>query len=352
MGQLQDIESLEKVEIPDFDIAEWHEFSQEQGWSDGMPLVPPTEAAVAKFLDAVRGDNGGFKPLSPRFVSPTLESAAANAVMAGCKPEYFPVVLAALRAVSDPQFNQHGTMATTHPCAPCILVSGPITRELSINGGTNCFGQGSRANATIGRALALILRNVGGGIPGDTDRSTQGNPGKYSLCFAENEDACPWEPYRVRRRFSREDNIVTMFSTESPHNINDHGSTSGDALITTIAGTMSQSGSNTMYGDGPTLVVIGPEHAATLHEDGWTIESIQDAIYDRGWIPADKISDENKVYFATYHRHPGPRGYSVAPSPRDIQIVVAGGPGKHSAWLPSFGATVPICERIMKPTGV
>jgi len=351
MAQLAGSETSEILDIEDLDPAQWNEFACNEGWSDGLPLIPPTEALVDEFLRACRGDDEPLRPLSPRLVTPTLRSAAANAVMAGCKPQYFPVVLAALRAISVPGYNLHGTLATTHPCGPTIMIGGPIRHDLSVNCATNCFGQGSRPNATIGRALALIIRNVGGGVPGATDRATQGSPAKYTFCFGENEEECPWEPYRVRRGFAREESVVTVFATEPPHNINDHASDNGASLLTTVASVMSQSGSNSMYGDGPTLLVFSPEHAQTLHRDGWTIEAIQHRVFDLARIPTLQVSVENQEAFGRSGRRPEHGGYSITPKPEDIHIVVAGGAGKHSAWIPSFGATELSCVRVKPPRG-
>ena len=155
--------------------------------------------------------------------------------MAGCRPEYFPVVLAALRGVLKDEYNLHGTLATTHPCAPMVMVNGPLRQTLDINCSSNCFGQGWRANATIGRALELILLNVGGAKPGVMDRSTHGSPAKYAFCFGENEEESPWEPYHVRRGFAPEDSVVTVMAGEPPHNINDHASSSAEGILTTIS---------------------------------------------------------------------------------------------------------------------
>jgi hypothetical protein len=153
MGEIAETET---IEIGDLDPEEWAEYAIEQGWSDGLPLVMPTERAVTRMAEGARGDNEPFPPISPRQVVPTLQSLAANAVMAGGRPEYFPVVLAALRGVLAPDYNLHGSMATTHSCAPMVMVNGPLRGILGINCGSNCFGQGWRANASIGRALQLI----------------------------------------------------------------------------------------------------------------------------------------------------------------------------------------------------
>lgn len=347
---MSDTTERELIEIGDLDPDAWADYAAEQGWSDGLPLVPPTEAAVARCVEACRGDNEPFAPISPRQVVPTLQSLAANAVMAGCKPKYLPVVLAALRGVLVPEYNLHGTLATTHSCAPMVLVSGPLRHELGINCSSNCFGQGWHANASIGRALQLILMNVGGGKPGIMDRAAQGSPAKYSFCFGENQEDSPWEPFHIRRGFAAEDSVVTVMSAEPPHNINDHGSTNAEGLLTTFAGAMAQPGANTIYGKGPSVLVIGPEHAATLHRDGWTIEAMQRRLFEHARVPVANVSPENQASYIDSGRPPENGYFKIAPSPEDIHILVAGGPGKHSAWIPSFGGTAVVSVRV-KPEG-
>ncbi len=344
-----EVPDTEVIEIADPDPEAWTEYAIEQGWSDGLPLAVPTEAAVAKFVAVARGDNEPFPPISPRQVIPTVQSLAANAVMAGCRPEYFPTVLAALRGVLMPDYNLHGSLATTHPCAPMVLINGPLRHQLGVNCAGNCFGQGWRANATIGRALELILLNVGGARPQVMDRSTQGSPAKFAFCFGENEEESPWEPYHVRRGFEAGDSVVTVMSGEGPHNINDHGSTTGEGLLTTMAASIAQPGANTIYGKGPYVVVIGPEHAATLHRDGWTIQALQQALYERARVPVLHISPENRAMYEEAGHQPENGHFAVSPTPDDIHILVAGGPGKHSAWIPSFGGTAVCSTKIRQP---
>jgi len=347
---MKDLSDSETVDIGDLDAEDWNEYAIAQGWSDGMPLAVPTEAAVARFVAVARGDNQPFPPISPRQVIPTLQSLAANAVMAGCKPAYFPVVLAALRGVLDPDYNLHGTLATTHPCAPMLLVNGPIRKSLEINCAGNCFGQGWRANATIGRALELILLNVGGAKPQVMDRSTQGSPAKYSFCFGENEEESPWKPYHVRRGFKASDNVITVMSGEPPHNINDHASNTAEGILTTIANTISQPGSNLIYGKGPLVLILGPEHAATLHRDGCTIEGMQEDLFHRSRIHISRVSKENQASYASFDRFPVKDHYHLTPTAEDIHILVAGGAGKHSAFVASFGGTAMISTRIADPS--
>ena len=337
---MSDTNESEVLEVGDLDPEQWNEYAIEQDWRDGMPLFAPTEDKVGRFVEICRGDNEPFSPMPPRRVIPTLESIAANAVMAGCRPEYFPVVVATVRALLNPEYNLHGTLATTHPCAPGIILSGPVREKMDLNCGSNCFGQGRRANATIGRAVQLALLNIGGAKPGEMDRSTQGSPAKYAFCFGENEEESPWEPYHVRRGFDATDSVVTVLPCEPPHNINDHASTTGEGILTTVAGTISQTGSNNLYANAPHTVVFGPEHAHTVHRDGWTIPDIQQKLYEASAVHVSRVSEENQENFRVDRGHePVNDCYYLGRSPEDIHILVAGGPGKHSAYIPTFGFT-------------
>ncbi|MDH3581732.1 MAG: hypothetical protein OEM91_14040, partial [Hyphomicrobiales bacterium] len=225
---MKEAPETELIDVEDMSIEAFNDLAEAFGWGDGLPLYVPTEEAVAKLVDTVHGDNEPLGPLPPRRVVPTMKSLAANAVMAGCKPEYFPAVLAAMRACLKPEYNLHGTLATTHPCTNMVMLSGPIRQEIAINCGSNCFGQGWRSNAAIGRALQLIMVNAGGARPAVMDRSTQGSPGKYTFCFGENEEESPWEPYHVRKGFDASSSVATTMAAEPPHNINDHGSNTGE----------------------------------------------------------------------------------------------------------------------------
>ncbi len=344
---MSDLTESEVVEVGDLDPDQWNDYAAEQGWSDGMPLMIPTEDKVAQFVETCRGDNEPFPPMSPRRVIPTLQSLAANAVMAGCKAEYFPVVVSSVRALLNPDYNLHGTLATTHPCAPGLILNGPIRNQLGVNCGSNCFGQGNRVNATIGRAVQLTLLNVGGAKPGEMDRSTQGSPAKYTFCFGENEEESPWEPYHVRRGFEAKDSVVTVLPCEPPHNVNDHASTSGEGILKTIAGTISQPGSNLIYGTAPYVVALGPEHARTIHRDGFSIEDVQQKLYEASAVEVSRVSPENQEnYEKDREQKPVNGKYYLTRSPEDIQVLVAGGPGKHSAVIPTFGFTEACSVRI------
>ncbi len=339
----------EVLDIPDMDPDAWADYVEQQGWTDGLPLVPPTEAAVARMVEGARGDNEPVPPITPRLMTPTIRSLAANAVMAGCRPEYFPVVLAALRGVLVADYNLHGTLATTHSCAPMVMINGPLRKTLNVNCGSNCFGQGWRANAAIGRALQLILNNVGGAKPAVMDRSTFGSPAKYTFCFGENEEESPFAPYHVRQGFAADESVATVISSEPNHNLNDHGSTSGIDLLTTFAGGIASPAANNISAKGPFFIVFGPEHAATLARDNWTVEAIQQFLFDKARVPLSEVSAENRYRYETGGNFPENGAFKVAPTPEDIHVAVAGGPGKHSAWIPSFGGTAAISVRIKPP---
>ena len=334
------------LDLPGVTEESWQEEAYRRGWGDGLPLVAPTPARVAAALAALDGIDLQLGPLPPSGLVPTRESLTANAVMAGCRPADLPVVLAAVRALQAPEYNLHGVLATTHPCAPMVIVSGPVRGELGINSGTNCLGQGTRANAVIGRAVQLVTTHVGGARPGVMDRATQGGPAKYSFCFGENEEDSPFPPFSVRRGFAPGESVVTVAATEGPHNVNDHGGTTAEDLLLTIAGTMAQPGSNNVYVKGPHFLVLGPEHAATLARDGWTAEAVRDALWERARIPVEKVSEANRRQFEDWGVLPDGDAYTVSTGPEMLHVLVAGGAGKHSVWIPSFGATAAVSRPV------
>lgn len=327
-----------------------NELFHERGWTDGLPIIPPTEEAVARMLAATsRAPDEVVAVLPPRQGEATVERIAINAVMAGCRPEYLPVVIAAVEAMADPDFNLDGVQATTHPVAPLVIVNGPIARELGINCGYNCYGQGTRANATIGRAIRLILMNIGGGLPGTGDRSTQGSPAKYSYCVAENEDANPWEPLHVERGYSRDTSTVTVVGCEGPHNIQEHYSNTGEGILLTIAGAMGQAGSNNILRHGYPLLTLGPEHAATIAADGFSKADVKRFIFERARYPIAKLSPEYAAELRPLNADGGDDMARICARAEDILVIVAGGSGKHSSWQPTFGAyTKPVTRVITR----
>jgi len=243
----------------------------ERGWSDGLPLVPPTPERVAHMLTGTTRDAAEVVAVvPPDLVECTVEKVAVNAVMAGCRPEYLPVVLAALEAACTEEFNIHGVLATTMPVGPVVIVNGPVARAIGMNSRGNALGQGNRANATIGRALQLVIRNVGGGRPGEVDRATHGNPGKYTFCFAEDEAGSPWEPLHVSRGFAPDQSAVTLFAGEGPRVVVDQLSREAHSLARTYAACLRTVAHPKMVVGIDATLVVGPEHARVLREAGWS----------------------------------------------------------------------------------
>jgi len=312
----------------------------ERGWTDGLPIVPPSEERVAEFLQRTDRDRRDVVAvLPPRQGEATVERLAVNAVMAGCRAEYFPVLLAAVEAVADPAFNLDAVQATTHPVTPLLIVNGPIATEIGLNSGYNAFGQGWRANVTIGRALRLALMNVGGGLPGTGDRSTQGSPAKIAYCIAENEEASPWEPLHVEAGFDRDASTVTAVPCEGPHNIQDHYSTTGLGILRTIAGAMGQAGSNNLLDRGWPLLSLGPEHAATIARDGYGKRAIKEFIFEHARFPLGRLGEEYRRMQVTRHGvvDDDATMLPIVEFSDAISVIVVGGAGKHSSWQPTFG---------------
>lgn len=242
----------------------------ERGWTDGLPVVAPTEARVLRMLAGTRRDPAEVVAVVPPDLVPcTVEKVAINAVMAGCKPEYLPVVLAALEAACTDEFNAHGVLATTMPVGPVLVVNGPIRHRIGMNSGVNVLGQGNRPNSTIGRVLQLVIRNVGGGRPGGVDRATQGNPGKVGLCFAEDEEGSPFEPFHVSRGCAPWTSAVTVFAGEGPRGVVDQLSRDPDSLTRSIAACLGTVAHPKLAGRYDALLVLGPEHGRVLRRGGW-----------------------------------------------------------------------------------
>jgi hypothetical protein len=284
---------------------------------------------------------------------------AANAVMAGCRPEHFPVVALAIEALCEEKFNVYGVNATTHPCSTLIIVNGPVAQELKMNSGPNAFGPGNRANATIGRAVRLAMLNIGGAVPGAGDMATFGTPAKYTYCAAENEAQNPWEPLHVELGFARDTSIVTVFGAESPHNVNDHESITGAGLLKMTAGTIAMTGANNLYFDGEPLIVFGPEHAATIAKDGYSKADVKRYLYEHGRVPLGMLSNENierrirqwPVFKGEFAEAGPERLVPVMKSADNAYVIVLGGPGKHSAYIPTFGATHPVTRPLKRRDG-
>ena len=321
--------------------------------TDGLPFVLPTaERVQAMIAGSGRRADEVIAVVPPRWAEATVENIAINAVMAGCRPQYMPVLIAAIQAAADPEFGLYSVQATTHPCAVLMLASGPIVHELGLNFAHGAFGPGFRANASTGRAMRLVLMNVGGGIPGEGDQATHGSPAKFSYCVAENEAASPWEPFRVTRGFGKNDSTVTVFSGEGPHNINDHVCTSAETTLTVVADTMTTIGHNNAGSviRGDVLVAFGPEHAHTIASGGLSKGDVQKFLFEHARNKVGKLKLR-----AMYKAENWPDWVDQADDealcpivgrPEDIHIVVTGGPGKHSAFIPTFGTSKSVTRKI------
>ena len=331
-----------------------------RGLTDGLPIVPPTSAKVAAMLAAL-GESAetSLGTMLPGHTDATLEKLATNAVMAGARPDYFPVIVASVSAMLEPAFNLLNVQSTTHPCAPLTIVSGPIARTLEINGGAGVFGPGFPANATIGRAIRLIMMNVGLAYPGERDRSTQGGPAKFSYCMAENIAESPWPEFHTTQGFAADENAVTVLAGEAPHNVNDHESTSAERFLEIVADVMRTLGHNAWYltyeGANDFAVVLGPEHAEIVAGAGFTREDVQDFLFGRAVRPIRDLrrggmwsmrdspdwmrDDDDDALFACVREA------------KDIVVLVAGGLGKHSSVIPGFGCSHFASRRIAGGSG-
>lgn len=340
------------------DLDQANEACRARGWTDGLPIIPPTAERVERMLGFCdRPWDAAIASLPPRWGEATPLRLAANAVMAGCRPEYFPMVMLALEAMCEEPFNLYGIQATTHQCAPLVIVNGPIGRELGINSGHNAFGPGVQSNATIGRAIRLALINIGGAIPRIGDMATFGSPAKYTYCVAENEAESSWEPLHVERGFSREATTVTVFAAEGPHNINDHESTTAEGILKMVAGTMAITGANDVYYEAQPLVAFGPEHAATVAAGGYSKADVQRFLFEHARVPLGKFSDENierrfRIMFGG--RYANAKMDDLIPVVQragDIAVIVLGGAGKHSAYIPTFGGTRSVTRALRRADG-
>lgn len=345
-----------------------HEQLYELGLTDGLPVVAPTPDLVAAMLNA-----GPWAPDEvliderTREIQVTAHLAAVNAVLAGARPEYFPVIGAALIAAGETTFRLHMPTASTGGATIMAIVTGPVASRIGMNGSENLFGPGFRANATIGRAIRLVQMNVLAAIPGELDQSTQGWPGKFSLCFTENTDASPWEPLNDRLGFAGR-SAVTVFASESGHNVCSHGTSDPESLLLTFADTMGALGS---FSNGRSVVVFAPEHAQKIGDAGWSIEQVQTFLYEHATQDLATLKRVGKIEheptfvndWASGRWQPktdqtiGPgdsdivvhRGYR----PEDILVMVGGGSaGGHSAFFPSWSrarSTPFITEEVPDP---
>jgi hypothetical protein len=341
------------VTVPgDVDLVEWY---FEQGWTDGLPVVPPTPEKIEAMVEALGGDPDRVEcRVPPRWGSLTRRVLAINLVMAGCRPAYAPVVRAALLALCTPAFNLNGVQATTHMAAPLLVVNGPARHEIGMNAGVNVFGSGNRANATIGRAIRLVLLNVGGGWPGDLDKATLGHPGKYTYCIAEHEEASPWAPYHVEHGYRPADSTVFVLAAEPPHSVTNHVANDPRGILDSIVSAMTTIAHNNAVSSGHCAVVIGPEHAATIAAHGWTRSDVRAYLWSNATNRFGDLAFDHR-YGKVYNRNL-PRWYRrdlearipIVPGPDHLHLFVAGGrAGRFSAFIPGWGhMTAPVIRAI------
>jgi hypothetical protein len=333
----------------------------ERGWTDGLPVVPPTADKIDAVVAAL-GDHRDYVEckVAPRWGALTREVLAINMVLAGCKPEYAPVVRAAMLALTDRAFNLNGVQATTHVAAPLVIVNGPIARKIGMNGGANAFGPGNRANATIGRAIRLIMLNVGGGHAPDLDKCTLGNPAKYSYCICENEDHSPLAPYHVEQGYLPEDSTVFAIAAEAPHSVTDHQCNDPEGILDTICSAMSTIASNTAVLSGHCTVALGLEHACSIAKHGWSRNDIKSYLWMHSGNRFEAISRGHrygKVYNRNlpkwYKRDPDSR-IPIVESPERIHLFVVGGhAGRFSAFIPGWGhMNTPVLRSIAGTTAL
>lgn len=331
----------------------------EKEWTDGLPIVPPIERHVQAMVEASgRKATEVLGVVPPRMGIATVEMVATNAVMAGCRPEYMPVVLAAVEAILDEDFDLRDLQATSNPAAPLIIVSGPVVERVGINHGIGLFGHGSRANATIGRAVRLLMVNVGGGRPDTGDKSTLGSPAKYSYCIGVDVDT-PWAPIHTERGFEAGDSCVTAFAADAPRGNNPAGSGDMEFALWVLADSMTSLNYNMIHG-GYAVVVISPLIAHGLAEAGWSKEEVKYYLYERARLPVERVHK----YFMGIHGHGGlVRGPDVWPhwlnvdepgitvpvvrKPENIFLLVAGDPARsRSAYCPPRPFNLPVTKQM------
>ncbi len=328
------------------------EACHERGWSDGLPVVPPTPERVYRMLQATtRKPDETLGLMPPDLVPCTVEKVAINAVMAGCKPEYMPIVLAAVEAALIDEFGMHGLLCTTMFAGPLVLVNGPAARHVGMNSGVNCLGQGNRANASIGRALQLVVRNVGGGRPGEIDRATMGSPGKYTFCFAEAEDS-DWDSLAVERGFAKDQSVVTLFAAEGVQAIVDQKSRTPESLARSFALSLRAVDHYKLVMHGDAMLVVSPEHCRVFTDAGWSKARLHQELNTLLTLPGKDL-----VIGAQDITEGMPENFAGADLPKfrpgGLLIVRAGGPaGLFSAVIAGWAASgptgsIPVSKEVM-----
>jgi hypothetical protein len=317
-----------------------------RGVTDGLPVVPPTRALVDRAVAASGREAGALvAQVPPNYGRATVEKIAINAVMAGCRPEYLPVVIAAVEAVCDEAFDLHGVSATTNAPSPLVIVNGPIRTALEINAGAGVFGSGSRANATIGRAVRLVCVNLGGAKPGAVSMSTLAHPGRYTYCIGEHEEASPWESLAVEHGFAPDASTVALLAADAPLGVYAQRSRTPDDLLPTLAASLAVVSHHKMTHWGDTLLVLSPEHARIFGDAGWSKADVRRWLHERlRWPVRELVPGRDGGEGLPEHvmaKFPDPtRETTMIPkfrAPENIKLVVAGGTaGRFSAIVPGW----------------
>jgi len=323
----------------------------EEGLSDGLPVIPPTENRVRAMLNYAQRDPSelvGY--INPDAGSATVEKIAVNAVMAGCLPEYMPVLIAAVKAITEPDFNIHGLQTTTNPVSPLLIINGPVRELIGLNSGRGTLGPGYRANATIGRAVRLLLLNIGGAKPWSTDMAVHGSSSKYSSCMGENEEESVWEPLSVERGFAVGESTVTVVGTQGFSNCLTFYK-EPDSFLTMIASAMADiSDNNYLLADGNPLVILTPGHASIFKEYGYTKQRVKEELFERSKVALDRFPKETSVIkYEDGFAMDGDR-VCLCQSPEDIIVVVSGGPEPyHALYAGNFGDTKSVTIEVISP---
>lgn len=341
------------VVLPD-DLEQINRHYREQQWSDGLPIVPPTAARVDRMITASGlAKDTVVASIAPSFGRATIEAIAINAVMAGCDPEVMPVLIATVQALPDPALNLQALQVTTNPVCLWVIVGGPAAQRLGFNARINALGEGNWANLSLGRALRLILRNVGGALPGQMDRAQHGQPGRIAMCCAENEADSPWPSLREEMGYGSDESLVTLVSVEGTLNMNTHTRVA-DELLRTFALTLMHPASNEYVGGGEPWLIVGPEHACVIQQAGYDKAEVRRRLWELSKMPADYFSvrDFERAQSA---RLPDLGEITrdsmipISPRPEDIRLLVAGGPGTHSVYVPGFAGSRAVTRRVDLP---
>jgi hypothetical protein len=330
---------METLRSPLYEVAdafEANELFQRNGWTDGLPIVPPTDTIVGRFLEAagLSPDAAvGIEPVRRRRI--TAEKVAIATVMAGCLPEYLPVVVACVKAMCEPEFGLHGVTASTGGSAPFVVVNGPVRRTLGMNATHNVLGNGSRANATTGRALRLLIINVLGGIPGQLDRSTLGHPGKFTFCLAEDEEDSPWRPLAAERGIPAGASAVTVLAVESPHQVMNEWTHDPRDIAETYAAAIRANMLTYSIWAGNYALVVPKQHRQIFAEAGWSKKDLRECVHERARVTRREWRSVGKSAVAP--RKDEDAVYTALRSPDDLLVVAAGGPaGGFGAILPPW----------------